>query len=166
GGCRRVAARGPTAGPAREPQEKGKRAAEKAAGRAQQTPAALVTAIAEKDLFDPSRRAPTPEEAKTEVPAPVTKPPDGVTVVGVRMFGKDREVFVTDATQNPATGRRLRAGDQIAGYTVKTIEATQVTLLSPSGDSVVVPLTLDKGGKPGVPGGPPRAPVPGRPPQQ
>src|SRR5262249_11927998 len=82
---------------------------------------------------------------------------DGVTVVGVRIFGKDREVFVNDATTNPAVGRRLRAGDQIAGYTVKGIEPTAVTLASPSGDPVVVPLTLDKG-KAGAPGGPPRPP--------
>jgi hypothetical protein len=100
---------------------------------------------------------------KAEAQAPVTKPPDGVTVVGVRIFGKDREVFVNDATQNPAVGRRLRTGDQIAGYTVKVIEPTAVTLASPSGDPVQVPLTLDKGGKAGAPGGPPRPP--GRPPQ-
>src|SRR5262249_27599119 len=108
-------------------------------------------------------RAPAPDEVKAEAQVPVTKPPDGVTVVGVRIFGKDREVFVNDATQNPAVGRRLRSGDQIAGYTVKGIEPTAVTLASPSGDPVVVPLTLDKGGKAGAPGGPPRPP--GRPPQ-
>jgi hypothetical protein len=161
-----VAAVAPAAVPP-TPHEKGKRGGEKGGGRgAQQAPAAMVAVISDKDLFDVSRRAPAPDEVKAEVQAPVTKPPDGVTVVGVRIFGKDREVFVNDATQNPAVGRRLRAGDQIAGYTVKGIEPTAVTLASPSGDPVVVPLTLDKGGKagaPGAPGGPPRPP--GRPPQ-
>jgi len=144
--------------------EKGKHGGEKGGGRgAQQAPAAMVATISDKDLFDVSRRAPAPDEVKTEAQVPVTKPPDGVTVVGVRIFGKDREVFVNDATQNPAVGRRLRSGDQIAGYTVNGIEPTAVTLASPSGDSVVVPLTLDKGGKAAAPGGPPRPP--GRPPQ-
>jgi hypothetical protein len=143
--------------------EKGKHGGDKGGRGAQQAPAAMVAAISDKDLFDVSRRAPAPDEVKAEVQAPVTKPPDGVTVVGVRIFGKDREVFVNDATQNPAVGRRLRSGDQIAGYTVKGIEPTAVTLASPSGDPVVVPLTLDKGGKAGAPGGPPRPP--GRPPQ-
>src|SRR5439155_13714397 len=68
------AAPAPAAG---EPHEKGKRAAEKANARAQQTPPALVTAIVEKDLFDPSRHPPAPDEVKVEAAAPVTKPPDG-----------------------------------------------------------------------------------------
>ncbi len=132
-----------------EPHDPGKRAGgDKAAARAQQTPEALVAAIVEKDLFDPSRRAPTVEEVRTEAPPPVTKPPDGVTVVGVRIFGKDREVFVNDTTQGAAATRRLRAGDQVAGYTVKVIEATGVTLTSPSGDVVAMPLAVDKGRTP------------------
>jgi hypothetical protein len=163
----------PSAGPppaAAAPHEKGgKRAADKAAARAQQTPPVLVAAIVDKDLFDPSRRPPTPDEVKVESQAPITKPPDNVTVVGVRILGKDREVFVTDATQTPAAGRRLRAGDQVAGYTVKKIEATAVVLSSPSGDIVSMPLTLDKGKaatgpRPGIPGKPgPQTPVPVRP---
>src|SRR2546428_8523127 len=108
----------PAAAPAPEPREKGKRGADKGGARAQQTPAALVAAIADKDLFDPSRKAPSPEETKTDL-APVTKPPDNVTVVGVRIVGKDREVLLSDATQNPAVTRRLRTGDQVAGYIVK-----------------------------------------------
>ena len=104
-----VTASAPAAVPAPAPHEKGKRGGDKAGGRgAQQAPAAMVALISDKDLFDVSRRAPAPDEVKTEAQAPVTKPPDGVTVVGVRIFGKDREVFVNDATQNPAVGRRLR----------------------------------------------------------
>jgi hypothetical protein len=138
--------------------EKGKRAAaEKAAARGQQTPAVLVAAIVEKDLFDPSRHAPSPEEAKVDS-TPITKPPDNVVVVGVRILGRDREVFVNDGSQSPAVGRRLRTGDQVAGYTIKRIEATGVVLSSPSGDLVAMPLNLDKGKA----ATPPR-PTPGRP---
>jgi len=142
--------------PGLEGHEKGKRGAgDKNAARTQQTPAVMVAAIADKDLFDPSRRPPTPDEVKVDVSPPVTKPPDGVTIVGVRIFGKDREVFMNDATQAPATGRRLRLGDQIAGFTVKAIEPAGVVLTSPSGDFVTMPLTLDKSkGQPAQPGAP------------
>jgi hypothetical protein len=146
----------PPDGPGLEGHEKGKRGVgDKNAARMQQTPAVMVAAIADKDLFDPSRRPPTPDEVKVDVAPPVTKPPEGVTIVGVRIFGKDREVFMNDATQAPATGRRLRLGDQIAGFTVKAIEPAGVVLTSPSGDSVTMPLTLDKSkGQPAQPGGP------------
>ena len=144
------------------PHEKGKRGAgDKAAARGQQTPPMLVAAIVEKDLFDPSRRAPSPEETKVDT-TPITKPPDNVVVVGVRILGKDREAFVNDGTQNPAIGRRLRTGDTVAGYTMKKIEATGVVLSSPSGDLVAMPLSLDKGKAAATP---PRAPTPGRAPQ-
>jgi len=145
-----------------EPHEKGKHGgADKGGARGPQTPAVLVAAIAEKDLFDPSRRPPAPDEVKVEVAPPVTKPPDGVTVVGVRIFGKDREVFVNDTTQGAAATRRLRVGDQVAGYTVKSIEATALALTSPSGDEVSMPLSIEKGKTSPTPG---RPPVPGRPP--
>src|SRR5439155_1448702 len=123
-------------GPAPEPHEKGKRGrGDKAGALAHQTPAMLITAIAETDLFDPSRRPPSVEDTTTAA-VPVTKPPDNVSVVGVRIFGKDREAFVSDGTQGQAITRRVRTGDQIAGYIVKAIERTAVTLTSPSGDVV------------------------------
>ena len=152
----------PAPTPAPEPHEKGKRGrGDKGGALAQQTPDMLVAAIAEKDLFDPSRRPPSVEDA-TAAAAPVTKPPDNVTVVGVRIFGKDVEAFMSDSTQGQAITRRVRPGDQIAGYTVKAIERTAVTLTSPSGDVVSMPLTLDKGqAQPAVP----RPPTPGRPQQ-
>jgi hypothetical protein len=95
--------------------------------------------------------------AKTETVREVG-PPQGVTIVGMRIVGHDREVFVTDASQGTQQ-RRLRVGDQVAGYTVKSIEAATVTLVSPSGDPVGMPLTLEKGktaapAKPGAPGRP------------
>src|SRR5207247_2126522 len=104
----------------------------------------------------------------TTAAVPVTKPPDNVSVVGVRIFGKDREAFVSDGTQGQAITRRVRTGDQIAGYIVKAIERTAVTLTSPSGDVVSMPLTLDAGkAQPSGPrqATPVRQPIPRRPPQ-
>ena len=154
---------GETAAAVAGPHERGKRGrGDKGGALAQQATTVLVTAIAEKDLFDPSRRPPSVEESSTAT-APVTKPPDNVTVVGVRIFGKDREVFVSDGSAGAAVTRRLRVGDQIAGYTVKGIDPTAVTLVSPSGDVMTLPLTLDKGKaqpagpRPGLPAKPPGA---------
>src|SRR2546427_952438 len=107
-------------------------------------------------------------EDTTTAAVPVTKPPDNVSVVGVRIFGKDGEAFVSDGTQGQAITRRVRTGDQIAGYIVKAIERTAVTLTSPSGDVVSMPLTLDAGkAQPSGPrqATPVRQPIPGRPPQ-
>jgi hypothetical protein len=141
-----VSPRAPAAeAPPAPPREKGRRGGgEKGAARALQQPPALVAAIAEKELFDPSRKPPT-EEAKVETPK-TTGPPAGVTVVGVRIVGKDREVFMTETGGNAQQAqRRLHPGDEIAGYTIKVIEATGVTLASPSGDLVTMSLAIDKG---------------------
>jgi hypothetical protein len=148
--------------PAREAEKhaKGKRGAtDKTAGRVEQSPAVMVAAVADKDLFDPSRRG-TTEDAASPV-AHETGPPAGISVVGIRILGKDREVFVTDASQGNQQ-RRLRPGDQVGGYTVKTIEPTGLVLVSPSGDAVNMELSLEKGkpqpahpaavpGKPAIP---------------
>src|SRR5262249_53492259 len=108
--------------PGPEQHEKGKHGGEKATARAQQAqqaPAQMVAEVGEKDLFDLSRRAAPPDEvAKTETVREVG-PPQGVTIVGMRIVGRDREVFVTDASQGTQQ-RRLRVGDQVAGYTVKS----------------------------------------------
>src|SRR5207249_1806871 len=95
-------------------------------------------------------------------PLAVTGPPANVTLVGVRIFGKDREVFVTEA----GAQKRLRTGDQVAGYTVKAIDPGGVTLTSPSGDTVTMPLVVDaKGAAPARPAVPVRPGVPLPPPQ-
>lgn len=147
--------------PAPERREKGKRAnAKLAAAQAQQTPTAMLAVISDRDVFDPSRRA-AAEEVKAEAPKEIGPPP-GLTVTGVRIVGKDREVFITDASQGNAQ-RRLRVGDQIGGYTVKSIVATGLTLASPSGDSVTMPLEVEKGKAPAMPRGP-APPRPGQPP--
>lgn len=159
-----VAAKQPAPKPQATPEKggsKGKRGNEKAAAAAAQSPAVLVTAIVDRDLFDPSRAKPS-EDAKALVPVErKTEPPPGVTVVGIRIVGRDREAFVTDASQG-TTQRRLHAGDQIGGYTVKGIDVDAIHLLSPSNDPVTMPLNVEKKG--GGPGGPAIAkPSPARP---
>lgn len=130
--------------PAPPAREKRRGGGDKGSARAQQQPEALVAVIAEKDLFDPSRRAPSADEAKADTPRQ-TEPPPNVTVVGVRIVGKDHEVFVSEAAGSGAGGqRRLRVGDEVGGYTVKSVQPTAVTLASPSGDLVTMPLTIDK----------------------
>jgi hypothetical protein len=151
-----VQPREPAAAAPHPKRDKGKRGGEKGAQHAEQRPETMIATVTEKDLFDPSRRPPS-EEPKPE-PTKETGPPAGLTIVGVRIFGKDREVFVTDATQGGNQGnwqRRLRTGDQVAGYTIKTIDATSVTLTSPSGDQVKMPLTIEK-----AKGAPTPAPTP------
>jgi hypothetical protein len=150
--------------PAAEPREaKGRRSAEKAPA----TPDAQVTAITEKDLFDPSRRPP-PEDggaaAVAQEAAPLP-PPSGVAIVGIRLLHGEREAFIQDATQQNKQ-RRLRVGDQLQSYTVKEITDAQVILAAPTGQSVTMDVELKKSGggrgpAPGVPGRPQAAGVGG-----
>jgi hypothetical protein len=150
-----IVARAPAPPGEGEKRPKGKRGGPDSRG---EMPApAMVVAIAQKDLFDPSRQAAT-EEIAAPVPK-VTEPPPNVTVTGVRIFGKDSEVFVTDASQGNQQ-RRLRIGDQVGGYTVKLIDPTGLTLASPSGDEVTMSLAIEKGKTP-----PARPVVSGRTPQ-
>jgi hypothetical protein len=128
------------------------------AEKATQTPAMMVATIVNKDLFDPSRTKPT----DTVVAAPVvheTAPPPGITLVGVRAFGRDREGFILDATQ-ANTQRRIRPGDTVGNFTVKSIYVNKVVLTSAAGDKVTLSLELDKSKNPGGAAPPAR---PGRP---
>jgi hypothetical protein len=140
--------------------DRGKRGA---AEKPEQQPAVLVTTIISKDLFDPSR-----QKASEEVKAPAPKeagPPPNLTLVGVRMIGRDREILVTDVGQGNQQ-KRLRVGDQLGGYTLKTIQPSRVTLSSANGDVVTLTLAVDKSGgaaPAAAPGRPPGAPVPPRP---
>jgi hypothetical protein len=128
-------------------------------------PATLVTTIVDKDLFDPSR-----QKATEEVKAPPPKeapPPPGLTVVGIRILGdRDSEAFITDASQANQQ-RRMRIGDEVGGYTVKSIQPSRVTLASATGDKITLNLAVDKSGTgtPGKPGAPPRPGQPGAPPR-
>jgi hypothetical protein len=139
----RIEARAPgkvSEGPARtgEGGKRGKRAAEKST----QTPTALVTTIVNKDLFDPSRTKPS-ETAAVVSATHITEPPPGISLVGVRLFGRDREGFILDATQANAQ-RRIRSGDTVGAFTVKSIRTSSVVLVSAAGDYVTLSLEVDK----------------------
>ncbi len=63
---------------------------------------------------------------ETKPVAKETGPPAGVSIVGVSIVGKEREAYVIDPSQQ-SQQRRLRVGDQIAGYTVKGIDRAALT---------------------------------------
>src|SRR5258705_12848001 len=58
-----VSPRVPTAAPTPPPEHEKSRRGDKGGARAPQAPEAMVASVAEKDLFDPSRHAPTEEAA-------------------------------------------------------------------------------------------------------
>ena len=122
--------------------EGGKRSKRAQAEKAPQTPAALVTAIVAKDLFDPSRTKAS-EEVKAQALVHETTPPPGISLVGVRVFGRDREGFILDATQQNSQ-RRIRTGDTVGNFTVKSIYRHAVVLASQAGDFVTLSLEVDK----------------------
>jgi hypothetical protein len=150
-----------TEGPARTG-EGGKRGKRGQAEKTTQTPASLVTAIVNKDLFDPSRTRPS-ETVQVTAPVQITEPPPGISLVGVRTLGRDREAFILDATQANAQ-RRIRSGDTVGAFTVKSIRTSSVILVSSSGDFVTLSLGIDKSKAPaaGLPARPGR-PQPGGP---
>ena len=108
-----------------------------------------VAVITSLDVFDPSRQ---PIGLVTEVAAPVeVPPPTGIELVGIRSIAGDREAFVRDASQGNAQ-RRVRTGDDVAGYTVQSIDPTSVELGNATGQRVTLALQLARsGGKPGMP---------------
>jgi len=122
--------------------EGGKRSKRAQADKAPQTPATLVTAIVAKDLFDPSRTKAS-EEMKAQAPVHEVTPPPGISLVGVRVYGKDREGFILDATQ-ANTQRRIRPGDTVGNFTVKSIRSSSVILVSQANDIVTLSLEVEK----------------------
>ena len=120
----------------------GKRGKRAQADKTPQTPAALVAAIAAKELFDPSRQKQS-DDVKVAAPVQETAPPPGVTLVGVRAWGKDREGFLLDASQGNAQ-RRIRTGDTVGTYSVKLIRERSVLLVSQAGDQVTLKLEADR----------------------
>jgi len=105
-------------------------------------PPRLAMTVAERDLFDESRRAPT-AELKTVAPVP----PPNVELIGVLIVGPEPEALIKDSAQGGGL-RHVFTGDDVGGYTVSAISATEVVLLSPQGDEVPLPLTLNRSAPP------------------
>ncbi|HWP66851.1 MAG TPA: hypothetical protein VNO26_13145 [Candidatus Limnocylindria bacterium] len=101
-----------------------------------------VALISSMDLFDPSRQAPGTATEPVVAEAP---PPTGIEVVGIRMIAGDLEAFIRDASQGNAQ-RRVRTGDEVAGYTVEEIQPTNVVLGNAAGQSVTLYLQLAPSG--------------------
>jgi hypothetical protein len=110
-------------------------------------PPRLAMTIAERDLFDESRSAPT-AEVKTVAPVP----PPNVELIGVLIIGPEPEALIKDSAQGGGL-RHVFTGDDVGGYTVSAISATEVVLLSPQGDEVPLPLTLNRSAAPASAGG-------------
>ncbi|OGL07585.1 MAG: hypothetical protein A3I17_03920 [Candidatus Rokubacteria bacterium RIFCSPLOWO2_02_FULL_72_37] len=118
--------------------------------------AGAYTTIASRNLFSPTRSE-APGAAAGAVPAGLAKP----ILYGVVL----RDGAPIAYLQDPATKRTAsyRIGDQIAGGTVKTIDADQVVLSSPAGQ---VSVRLRDPSKPRAPVQPVAQPgAPGRPAQ-
>jgi hypothetical protein len=141
----------------------------------------LVAVIADKDLFDQSRKP--PEEAAPVVAATPAPPPPTLKLAGVIFVGSQREALLVDAAQGNKQ-LRMREGEELSGYKIGKIESEQIALIGPSGEQTIVPMLIDKaagapkkgfgpGGRPavaasGVPGAggalrPPQGPPPGAP---
>ncbi|HZR83317.1 MAG TPA: hypothetical protein VFD92_19640 [Candidatus Binatia bacterium] len=145
----------------------------------------LVSVIADKDLFDQSRKA-----AEEAAPAPVATPappPPTLKLAGVIVVGTEREALLIDTAQANKQFH-MREGEEISGYKVGRIGTEQISLIGPGGEETTVQMIIDKaaakkgfgpGGKPSAaaaaPGGggplrpqgpPPGAPQPMAPAQQ
>jgi hypothetical protein len=142
-----VSTRGPSPAPPSEARrgERGERGKHSKRGGTDRDvpPAVMVATIVNKDLFDPSRQKATTEEPVVEVPKE-TGPPPNLSLVGVRILGKDREAFLVDSGKGNDQ-QRLREGDEIGGFTLKTIEARRVTLGNASGEVINLTLTVETG---------------------
>lgn len=144
-----------TDGARREPKKR------PAAERTEQTDQ-VVALITSQDLFDASR------QALGSGPAVVAElpPPTGIELVGIRLLGGDQEALIRDQSQQNAQ-RRVREGDEVAGYTVQAINPTNVELANGDGQAVTLWLQLapsaapKAGGVPGRPGAPAPGPRPG-----
>jgi hypothetical protein len=117
----------------------------------------LVSGIAEKDLFDPSRQAPGIEAAPAPEQTPA--PPPTLKLAGVVVLGGEKEAVFADANQGNKQ-MRLRIGEEISGYRLQKIELENVSLVNSAGEEVNLTLLLDAGKEKGQAYGPGGRPSP------
>jgi hypothetical protein len=76
-----------------------------------------------------------------------------VELVGVFIMGPEPEALINDT--GPGGGlRHVFMGDDVGGYTVSAISATEVILTSPQGEEVPLALEIIKSATPPPAGGP------------
>jgi hypothetical protein len=125
---------------AAEPRGRGPQGSEIPSTARTPAPPRLASAIAERDLFDESRRAVTDT---SEVSAPL--PPPDVELVGVLLIGGAHEALIKEKGQEKS--RHVVPGDAVGDYTVVAISPTEVVLASPAGEKLPLPLKLKLSGQ-------------------
>jgi hypothetical protein len=117
----------------------------------------IVTVIAEKDLFDPSRQAGGVSSAP--VPEQTPAPPPTLKLAGVILMDGEKEAVFADASQGNKQ-RRMRVGEEISGYRLQSIDEQNVSLVNGAGEEVRLTLLLEAGKIPPNAFGPGGRPTP------
>jgi hypothetical protein len=117
----------------------------------------LVTVIAEKDLFDPSRQAGGTDTAP--MPEQTPAPPPTLKLAGVIVLDGEKEAVFADASQGNKQ-KRMRIGEEISGYRVQSIDEQNVSLVNGAGEEVRLTLLLEAGKIPPNAFGPGGRPTP------
>jgi hypothetical protein len=117
----------------------------------------LVTVIAEKDLFDPSRQAGGVDSAP--MPEQTPAPPPTLKLAGVIVLDGQKEAVFADASQGNKQ-KRMRIGEEISGYRVQSIDEQNVSLVNGAGEEVRLTLLLEAGKMPSNAFGPGGRPTP------
>jgi hypothetical protein len=118
----------------------------------------LVATIADKDLFDQSRKP--PEQAAPTVVATPAPPPPTLKLAGVIVVGSQREALLVDTAQGNKQ-LRMREGEELSGYKIGKIETEQIALVGPGGEQTIVQMVIDKNAAPKRGFGPGGVPAPG-----
>jgi hypothetical protein len=84
------------------------------------SPLSSFTEVTERPLFSSTRR-PSPKEARQNSDRPL-----GATLAGIVISGASRSIIV--ARGDPPVLTRLKQGDEIDGWSVRSIEPTRVLL--------------------------------------
>jgi hypothetical protein len=99
----------------------------------------LANAIADKDLFSPSRSRTIEESAPVKETVP---PPSHLKLVGVFLSPKREEAFFVDSSQGGKVVR-VRKGESLGAYQLTQVTPLHVTLtVGQDGDEVTLPLLL------------------------
>ena len=100
----------------------------------------LAVAIADKDLFSPSRSRTVVEESVTV--KETVPPPSHLKLVGVFLTPKREEAFFIDSSQGGKVVR-IRKGESLGAYQLVQVTPLNVTLtVGQDGDEVQLPLSL------------------------